>query len=39
MIDGLSLQPPPLRWLGGVRIDPSSPNCRWDEARQDVTLA
>jgi len=34
--DWLSLQPP-LRWLGGVRIDPSAPNWRWDEARQDVT--
>jgi hypothetical protein len=36
--DWLSLQPP-VRWLGGVRIDPSTPNWRWDEARQDVTLA
>jgi hypothetical protein len=36
--DWLSLQPP-LRWLGGVRIDPSTPNWRWDEARQDVTMA
>ena len=25
--------------LGGVRIDPSTPNWRWDEARQDVTMA
>ena len=29
----------PLRWLGGVRMDPSTPNWRWDEARQDVTMA
>ena len=36
--DWLSLQPP-VRWLGGVRIDPSTPNWRWDEARQDVTMA
>jgi hypothetical protein len=36
--DWLSLQPP-VRWLGGVRIDPSRPNWRWDEARQDVTMA
>lgn len=36
--DWLSLQPP-VRWLGGVRIDPSTPNWRWDEARQDVALA
>lgn len=36
--DWLSLQPPP-RWLGGVRIDPSTPTWRWDEARQDVTMA
>jgi hypothetical protein len=36
--DWLSLQPP-VRWLGGVRIDPSTPNWRWDEARQDVTRA
>ena len=36
--DWLSLQPP-LRWLGGVRINPSTPNWRWDEARQDVTMA
>src|SRR5687768_8584237 len=35
--DWLSLQPP-LRWLGGVRIDPSTPHWRWDEARQDVTM-
>jgi len=34
----LSLQPP-VRWVGGVRIDPSTPNWRWDEVRQDVTLA
>jgi hypothetical protein len=34
----LSLHPP-VRWLGGVRIDPSMPNWRWDEARQDVRMA
>jgi hypothetical protein len=33
--DWLSLQPP-LRWVGGVRIDPSTRNWRWDETRQDV---
>jgi hypothetical protein len=36
--DWLSLEPP-LRWVGGVRIDPSTPNWRWDEVRQDVTMA
>lgn len=36
--DWLSVHPP-VRWVGGVRIDPSTPNWRWDEARQDVTLA
>jgi hypothetical protein len=36
--DWLSLTPP-VRWLGGVRVDPSAPAWRWDEARQDVTLA
>jgi hypothetical protein len=36
--DWLSLHPP-VRWLGGVRIDPSTPNWRWDEARQDVSMA
>jgi hypothetical protein len=36
--DWLSLHPP-VRWLGGVRIDPSTPSWRWDESRQDVTLA
>ena len=36
--DWLSLQPP-VRWLGGIRIDPSTPNWRWDEARQDVRMA
>jgi hypothetical protein len=36
--DWLGLHPP-LRWVGGVRIDPSTPNWRWDEARQDVTKA
>jgi hypothetical protein len=34
--DWLSLKPP-VRWVGGVRIDPSGPNWRWDEERQDVT--
>lgn len=37
-IDWLSLHPP-VRWIGGVRIDPSRPNWRWDEAGQVVTLA
>lgn len=36
--DWLSLYPP-VRWVGGVRIDPSAPNWRWDATRQDVTLA
>jgi hypothetical protein len=36
--DWLSLQPP-VRWVGGERIDPSAPNWRWDEARQEVTMA
>jgi hypothetical protein len=36
--DWLSLHPA-VRWLGGVRIDPSTPNWRWDEARQDVRMA
>jgi hypothetical protein len=36
--DWLSLQPP-VRWVGGVRIDPSAPNWRWDEARGDVMMA
>jgi len=36
--DWLSMQPP-VRWLGGMRIDPSTPNWRWDEARQDVRMA
>ena len=36
--DWLSLHPP-VRWLGGVRIDPSTPNWRWDEVRQDVRMA
>jgi hypothetical protein len=31
-------QHPPVRWVGGVRIDPSTPNWRWDEARQDVAM-
>ena len=35
--DYLSLSPP-VRWIGGVRIDPSMPTWRWDEARRDVTL-
>ena len=33
--DWVSLRPP-VRWVGGVRIDPSTPNWRWDEERQDV---
>jgi hypothetical protein len=37
LTDWLSLQPP-LRWVGGVRVDPSTPNWRWDEARQDVMM-
>jgi hypothetical protein len=37
-IDWLSLQPP-VRWWGGVRIDPSSPAWRWDPARQEVVRA
>ncbi len=37
-LDWLSLHPP-VRWIGGVRIDPAKPNWRWDEARQDVTMA
>jgi hypothetical protein len=36
--DWLSLEPP-VRWVGGVRFDPSAPTWRWDEARQDVTMA
>lgn len=36
--DWLSLRPP-VRWVGGVRIDPSTPTWRWDEARQDVAIA
>jgi hypothetical protein len=36
--DWLSLHPP-VRWVGGVRIDPSRPNWRWDEVRQDVDMA
>jgi hypothetical protein len=38
LTDWLSLNPP-VRWLGGVRIDPSMPSWRWDESRQDVTMA
>jgi hypothetical protein len=37
-IDWLSLHPP-IRWVGGVRIDPSAPAWRWDEARQRVMMA
>jgi uncharacterized protein DUF1835 len=33
--DWLSLQPP-VRWVGGVRIDPTPSNWRWDDALQDV---
>ena len=36
--DWLSLHPP-VRWVGGVRIDPSTPNWRWDEAAEDVRMA
>jgi hypothetical protein len=36
--DWLSMHPP-VRWVGGVPIDPSRPNWRWAEARQDVRLA
>jgi hypothetical protein len=36
--DWLSLRPP-VRWVGGVRIEPAAPTWRWDEARQDVTNA
>jgi hypothetical protein len=38
LTDWLSLNPP-VRWVGGVRIDPSMPSWRWDESRQDVTIA
>jgi hypothetical protein len=34
--DWLFLQPP-VRWVGGVRIDPSTASWRWDEARQEVS--
>ncbi len=36
--DWLSLAPP-VRWVGGVRIDPSRRHWRWVEATQGVTLA
>ncbi len=36
--DWLSLHPP-VRWVGGVRIDPSGPNWRWDEQRREVRMA
>ncbi len=36
--DWLSLHPP-VRWVGGVRIDPSTPNWRWDEAAEGVRMA
>jgi hypothetical protein len=36
--DWLSLHPP-VRWVGGVRIDPSTPNWRWDESGGDVSMA
>jgi hypothetical protein len=36
--DWLSLRPP-VRWVGGVRIDPSAPNWRWDDATGDVRMA
>ncbi len=35
--DWLSLRPP-VRWLGGVRIDPSTPTWRWDETRREVVM-
>lgn len=35
--DWLSLHPP-IRWVGGVRIDPSTPNWRWDEAAEGVRM-
>ena len=35
--DWISLRPP-VRWVGGVRINPSTPNWRWDEATDDVTM-
>jgi hypothetical protein len=38
LTDWLSLHPP-VRWVGGVRIDPSTPNWRWDEATEDVMMA
>jgi hypothetical protein len=38
LTDWLSLHPP-VRWVGGVRIDPSTPNWRWDEAAEDVMMA
>lgn len=35
--DWLSLHPP-VRWVGGVRIDPWTSNWRWDEAHDDVLM-
>lgn len=36
--DWLSLHPP-VRWVGGVRIAPSAPHWRWDEAIEGVKMA
>jgi hypothetical protein len=36
--DWLSLHPP-VRWVGGVRIDPSTPNWRWDGVAEDLRMA
>jgi hypothetical protein len=36
--DFLSLRPP-VRWVGGVRVEPSTSNWRWDEAQEDVVMA
>lgn len=30
---------PPVRWVGGVRIEAPGPAWRWDEERKDVVLA
>ena len=35
--DWLSLHPP-VRWVGGVRIDPAAPTWRWNDTTEDVTL-
>jgi len=36
--DWLSLHPP-VRWVGGVRIDPSARNWRWDDTTEGVKMA